>query len=1012
MDTAGLKELLHETAIFSLLSDEELAAFAAAFEPVEYRLGQLVVQAGDESDAFYIVSSGRARVVAEHLGDEVTVGTLGRGNHLGEQGLLTHAPREFTVRAAGDLTLYRLRKQDFDRLVKQHPDLEHYFAKYISDLSVRNFLKLCTVFSPLSAHEIRELLSALAVRDYPAGTAIVREGEPGDAFYILRSGSCIVTKQSENGRIVNRLKPGDCFGELALLMGQPRAATVETQEPCSVFRLEKQDFERIVAAAPKVKHAIAGVASGYGRAAVAEEEKPQAAPADELSPAPESPDSGYRPKRARRFPALLQLAEADCGPACLAMVLRYYSKRVSLNRLRTLAAADREGATLYNLAEAAEAVGFRARGMQAALDHLSQLELPAIAHWEGTRYVVVYEARDGRITIAYPRTGLRRLSREEFTRGWTGYLLLLEPSPRLEQVEESHGTFARYLPLLKPYKKQLAEIFIASVLLQIFTLSTPIFTQVIVDQVLVQKSVSMLNAMLFGMILVAIFQTATGATRKYLMVHTSRRIDLAMAVDFYRHTLSLPIRFFEERKVGDILKRFKENERIRDLLTGRGFLATLDVVMIFVYLALMVYYNFKLTLVALGFVAAYAILTLAVTPLLKSESRESFQRAAEAEASLVESITGAGTVKATASEQQVRWKWEAMMVRALNVRFRAALTGVFTNSTNNVLNSLNAALVLWYGARLVIADELTIGQLMAFTTLSANMMRPVTMLVDLWGDVQDVSIGMERLNDVFETKPEEDIARPGMMRLPPITGHLRFENVTFRYPTRNDRNAIENINLEIYAGQTVALIGRSGAGKSTFASLLLRLHTPNRGRIYIDGHDIRQVSLSSLRSQVGVVPQDVVLFSGTIRQNIAFGQPGAPLEEVVGAATLAGAHDFIIALPMGYETVVGERGQSLSGGQRQRVAIARALFKKPRILIFDEATSALDTESERAIQRNMETILKGRTTLVIAHRLSTVRNADLIVVMDSGAIVESGTHFSLMEQKGLYYYLNSQQLEG
>ena len=271
---------------------------------------------------------------------------------------------------------------------------------------------------------------------------------------------------------------------------------------------------------------------------------------------------------------------------------------------------------------------------------------------------------------------------------------------------------------------------------------------------------------------------------------------------------------------------------------------------------------------------------------------------------------------------------------------------------------------------------------------------------------------MERLNDVFETKSEEDITHPARTHLPLVRGHLKFENLTFRYPTRPDRNALENINLEIYPGQTVALIGRSGAGKSTFTGLLLRLHTPNRGRILIDGHDIRQVSLSSLRSQIGVVPQDVVLFSGSIRQNIAFGMPNVPMEEIVGAATLASAHEFIIALPMGYETVVGERGASLSGGQRQRIAIARALLKKPRILVFDEATSALDTESERAIQRNMETILKGRTTLMIAHRLSTVRNADLIVVMDNGAIVETGTHFSLMEQKGLYYYLNSQQMEG
>jgi ATP-binding cassette, subfamily B, bacterial HlyB/CyaB len=289
---------------------------------------------------------------------------------------------------------------------------------------------------------------------------------------------------------------------------------------------------------------------------------------------------------------------------------------------------------------------------------------------------------------------------------------------------------------------------------------------------------------------------------------------------------------------------------------------------------------------------------------------------------------------------------------------------------------------------------------------------PILSLIDLWREFQEVNVALERLNEVFDAKPEEEAAKPGLVRLPRIRGHIKFEGVTFRYPTRADKNALQNINLEIYPGQSVALVGRSGSGKSTFANMLLRLHEPNDGRILLDGYDLRQVSISSLREQVGVVPQEIFLFSGTIRENIAFGDPDASLERVVGAAMLAGAHEFISELPLGYETKIGERGQSLSGGQKQRIAIARALFKQPRILIFDEATSALDTESERAIQQNLDRILKDRTTFIIAHRLSTVRNADLIVVMDRGAIIELGTHYSLMEEKGMYYYLNGQQLEG
>jgi ATP-binding cassette subfamily B protein len=531
----------------------------------------------------------------------------------------------------------------------------------------------------------------------------------------------------------------------------------------------------------------------------------------------------------------------------------------------------------------------------------------------------------------------------------------------------------------------------------------------VVDRVIVQKNTGILNTMLFGMLIVAACQVLTVALRKYLLVHTSRRIDLQMAVNFYRHALSLPLRFFEEHQVGDIIKRFSDNEKVRELLTGRGFLSILDCIMILVYYCMMLYYSVRLTLLVTVFMAGYAILTLVMTPLLKRLNREAFQRAAQAESNLVESIAGIVTVKSTAAERPVRWKWEGLLVKALNVRFRSAMTGVTLGSSGAMLQSLNSTFLLWYGARLVVSGEFSIGQLMAFTALATSINIPVLMLIELWNQFQEVTVGLERLNDVFDTKPEEAPSSPGLVRMPQVQGHVRFEGVTFSYPGRSDRKALDNVDLEVLPGQTVALVGRSGAGKSTFAGLLLRMHSPVQGRILVDGCDLRQVSVASLRSQIGVVPQDVVLFSGTIRENIAFSDPEAPLEDVTAAAMLAGAHEFILALPSGYETTVGERGQSLSGGQKQRVAIARALFRKPRILIFDEATSALDNESERAIQQNLDNILRGRTTFVIAHRLSTVRNADQIVVLDAGKIIEKGTHYGLMEQKGMYYYLNSQR---
>jgi ATP-binding cassette subfamily B protein len=1007
MNSSELKKLLSATTAFSILGDRELDHLADRFELIHFALGQDVVRAGDEAEAFFIVYSGRARVIAiDKSGRETTVGTLTRGDSFGEQGLLTKSQRHYTIRASSDMAALRLAKIDFDGLLESDARVREYFDKYISEISIRNFLKLSTALAPLSPLEIRNLLGSLEVIEYEPDTAIIREGEAGDALFILRSGGVRVIKESNGGKVLNQLKAGDSFGELALLTGQPRATSIITSEPSSVFRLSKREFDRIITASPKFKDAIVSMASGYSATGLAKHQERTA-----VTPEQTNGKQIYKPHRARNFPAHLQLSETDCAAACLSMILSFYGKHVSINKLRDLANVSRDGASLYGIAQAAESLGFESRGLKTSLGHLATIELPAIAHWQGFHFVVLYEVKRDHVTLADPAIGLRKISREEFEKDWTGYLLLLTPTARIEEVEESQSKSSRFLQLLKPYRRGLAEIFLASLMLQFFGLALPIFTQVIVDNVVVHKNTSMLNTLVLGMLLVGVFQTATTALRYYLMVHTTRRIDMQMVVDFYRHVLSLPMRYFEERKVGDILKRFNENARIRDFLTGRVMGVTLDCLMIFVYLGLMFYYNIKLTVVAIIVIPAYVVLTLIATPIFKRQYREAFEKAAEADSQIVESISGVGAIKAMASERNICWKVQGLIVKCLNVQFRSALSGMATISIGNMLQTLNTIILFWYGARLVMVGELSIGQLVAFNVLVTSVTRPILSVVDLWREFQEVSIGFERLNDVFDAKPE-DVNDEKRMRLPRIGGHIRFENVTFRYPTRPGKNALQNVDLEIQAGQTVALVGRSGAGKTTFANLLLRLHEPNEGRILVDGHDLRHVSINSLRSQVGVVPQDIFLFSGTIRENIAFGYLDAPLEQVVGAAMLAGAHEFISELPLGYETKIGERGQSLSGGQKQRIAIARALFRKPRILIFDEATSALDTESESAIQKHLNQILKDRTTLIIAHRLSTVRNADVIVVMDRGTVREIGDHYKLMDQKGIYYYLNSQQLEG
>jgi ATP-binding cassette subfamily B protein len=481
-----------------------------------------------------------------------------------------------------------------------------------------------------------------------------------------------------------------------------------------------------------------------------------------------------------------------------------------------------------------------------------------------------------------------------------------------------------------------------------------------------------------------------------------------MVLDFYRHVLDLPLKFFTQRRVGDIISRVNENQKIREMLTTTSLSAILDSMAVIVYLTLMFFYSIKLAALAAIFIPLFAIVILVFTPLMKKNSRQAFQAEVEVQSHTVEAISAMSTVKALSIEKVVRWRLEDKLRNAARLQLNASMIALGANSTAGLLQSLSGVLVLWLGAKLVIGGEMSPGQLMAFSALLGSVLSPFLRVVGLWDKFQEVRIAMERLNDVFEAELEEP--RPeNTVRLLRLNGHIKFDKVTFRYD-KEGRNIIQNVNLEILPGQTVALVGRSGCGKTTLVNLLQRLYQPNSGRILADGYDLRQVSVSSLRRQIGVVPQDSVLFSGAIRENISYHRPDARMEQIVSAAMLAGAHDFISELPLGYETVIGERGMSISGGQRQRMAIARALLGNPQVLILDEATSSLDTESERIIQNNMESILKNRTTIVIAHRLSTVRKADLIVVMDQGVIVEQGTHDQLIAARGLYYYLNSQQL--
>ena len=726
-------------------------------------------------------------------------------------------------------------------------------------------------------------------------------------------------------------------------------------------------------------------------------------------PTPSQKMGQWWKKVTHNYPFYAQHSASDCSAACVVMVGRYWGRDFNINRLRELAYVSRDGASLKGLANAVENLGFNSRPVKASLDRLAHQQLPVIAHWEGNHYIVVFEISPQYVIICDPAIGQKKLTHAEFVKGWTGYCLLMEPTLALKNPEGKSTDFWQLFQLVTPHRVVIGEIFIASIVLQIFGLISPIFTQLILDGAIANKSASSLATFGVGLLIFGIFQIAMTALRQYLMAQTANRIDAALLIGFIRHAFSLPLSYFDSRHVGDIISRIQENHKIQTFITGQSLGVLLDLMSVFVYATLMFIYSWKLALVTLISIPPFLILTFASTPFLKKMSREIFNASNAENSYLIEALNGVRTVKSMSVEKSVRWSWEERLNQEIKQTYRGQIMGIKIQMISSTINTFSSTALIWIGASLVISGEFTIGQLFAFNMLSANVISPFQRLAGLWNNLQEVGIAIERLCDVIEAKPEEDIDEH-RQPIDKLQGYVKFNNVTFRYNKDAESNILENINFEIKPGQTIALVGRSGSGKTTLSKLILGLYQPTTGSISIDGKDLKTISLHSLRSQIGIVDQDTFLFSGTVKANITLAKPGASQKEIQRAAELAGADEFINKMPMRYDTEIGEGGGMLSGGQRQRLAIARALLNNPRLLIFDEATSSLDTESERIIQTNLEKIRRNRSTIIIAHRLSTVQNADLILVLDKGVLIESGNHHQLMAKRGKYYHLNQQQI--
>jgi len=654
----------------------------------------------------------------------------------------------------------------------------------------------------------------------------------------------------------------------------------------------------------------------------------------------------------------------------------------------------------------ASMLGLHVSGAKVAAAQGMRLQTPALVKWrDGFALLRASNARG--MALACPRDGWVELAPDqiggEFSEGIE--LLLLE---RTVHTPEQRFGPSWFWPAIQRYQGVLIQVLLASFVVQLFGLAGPLLIQVIIDKVISQRSLDTLQVLGLALVVVTLLEGVLGALRTFLFAETTNRIDLRLGTEVIDHLLRLPLRYFDRRPVGELGTRIGELEKIRSFLTGQALSTVLDGVLSVLYIVVMVAYSWLLTLIALGVLPIQIALTLLGAPLFRRQFRDAAQENARTQSHLVEVLSGIQTVKAQNIELISRWKWQDSYAKYIARTFEKTVTGTALSETSQVLQKLSQLLVLWVGATLVLKGELSLGQLIAFRIISGYVTQPLLRLSSTWQSIQELKVSFERLADVVDMPQESDEADKGKIPLPPIEGGVRFERVGFAFE-RSQSPVLHDVSLAIAAGTFVGVVGQSGSGKSTLTKMLSRLYAPDQGRIEIDGYDIAKVELYSLRRQIGIVPQEPLLFSGTVAENIALGDPEASSDVIVEAARLACAHDFIMEMPAGYSSDVGERGSGLSGGQRQRIALARTLLLKPRLLVLDEATSALDYDTERRVCQNLLENLRHCTVFFITHRLSTIKRADRIVMMHQGAVVEEGSHDELMAMRGRYYALFRQQ---
>jgi ATP-binding cassette, subfamily B, bacterial HlyB/CyaB len=983
---------------FAQLPKEDLTELSERSQFIRYRMGQTVLMREQMPAQIIIVYSGQVRLLGYNPQNQMptTLQLLEKGEIIGWAGVVCNRACETAI-ASTEAVCINIPVAYFRQLVDRTPQLEALFYHGTPLIEVYDLLAQHLQHRPdgdallrsFGAEDLREFALKLS----PQTT--IRNLEPGKlriADLDAQRSWFVSAGQIEDFPIGSTIEPDEHSDERTLTITKPNRARL-----VGVPRLDVYDPTTGLSSSFNTDAASAFAPTKLGI---------QYAP--DVPPEEEETESKSR-KRRVKYPIFKGRGPLEGSTACFRMLCKYMQvpfRPDVVTRLLKNQITSTGSVPLQLFGAIAEMLGINAQLVKVPTESLSKLPTPLAIAWQDS-FAIVYNITPKELTLGTPESGLRRFNTDTFAETWGegGEVLLLQRSN--DAPKEKFG-IRWFVPAIKKHKRVLIEVLIASLFVQIFGLANPLLTQLIIDKVIGNNSVTTLNTFGSLLIILAVVEGILTTLRTNLFVDTTNRIDLSLGSEIIDHLFRLPLKYFERRPVGELATRINELENIRQFLTGTALTVVLDAIFSVVYIAVMIAYSWLLTIVALATLPAFILLTWIVSPIVRGQLRTKAERNAESQSYLVEVMGGIQTIKAQNIELRSRWQWQTKYARYVSAGFKTAITSTTAGSISGFLNKLSGLLLLWVGTYLVLDKQLTLGELIAFRIIAGYTTQPLLRLVQLWQNFQETALSLERLSDILDTPQEVDENNINNITMPPIEGHVKIENLTFSFPGTNV-NQLNNINAEFQAGQFVGIVGLSGSGKSTLMKLIPRLYEINSGRIVIDKYDITKTELYSYRQQIGMVLQDTLLFNGTIQENIALTNPDATSEDIIAAAKVAAAHDFIMELPNGYNTRVGERGSALSGGQRQRVAIARTVLQKPRMLILDEATSALDYDSERQVCYNLAESFAHQTVFFITHRLSAIKSADVILMMDRGSIVEKGTHAELMALQGRYYCLYQQQ---